>query len=188
MDKIVTILTCISEEEHSMTTKIKFGTDGWRGFIGEDYTFANVRRCAQGFASYLLDKGKQGQWVVIGYDKRFLSENFALATAEVLCGNGFKVYLTQDATPTPVIAFSVVNKGAAGAINITASHNPPTDNGFKVRDERGGAVNPEGLKQIESLIPDSENEVKLVSAEETEKIGALVRFDPAPAYIEHLKS
>lgn len=171
-----------------MTQKIKFGTDGWRGFIAEDYTFANVRRCTQGFARYLIEKGKQGQWVVIGYDKRFLSENFALAAAEVLCGNGLKVYLTKSATPTPVIAFSVVNKKAAGAINITASHNPPTDNGFKVRDPNGGAIDPEGLKQIEALIPDSESEVKYLSAEEAENSGQLVRFDPAPNYIEHLQS
>lgn len=171
-----------------MTQKIKFGTDGWRGFIAEDYTFANVRRCTQGFARYLIEKGKQGQWVVIGYDKRFLSENFALAAAEVLCGNGLKVYLTKSATPTPVIAFSVVNKKAAGAINITASHNPPTDNGFKVRDPNGGAIDPEGLKQIEALIPDSESEVKYLSAEEAENSDQLVRFDPAPNYIEHLKS
>ncbi len=71
-----------------MTFKITFGTDGWRGVIAEDYTFDNVRRCAQGFASYLLKRGKQGQWIVVGHDKRFGSENFAVAVAEVLAGNG----------------------------------------------------------------------------------------------------
>ena len=123
-----------------MAFKIKFGTDGWRGVIAEDYTFDNLRRCAQGFASYMLSQGKQGQWIVVGHDKRFHSENFAAAVAEVLAGNGLKVYLTDGATPTPVIAYAVVDKKAAGAVNITASHNPPTDNGFKVRNETGGAI------------------------------------------------
>lgn len=169
-----------------MTQKITFGTDGWRGVIAGDYTFDNVRRCAQGFASYLKNQGKQGEWVVVGYDKRFQSENFALASAEVLCGNGFRVYLTNDATPTPVISFSTVNRGAVGAINITASHNPPTDNGFKVRNETGGAVDPEGLKVIESLIPETVAGVHSMKADEAKANGSLVLFDPAPAYIEHI--
>ena len=135
-----------------MVDTIKFGTDGWRGAIAEDYTFDNVRRAAQGFASYLLEKGKQGQWVILGYDKRFDSEYFAAAAAEVLAGNGLKVWLTDGATPTPVIAYAVVDKKACGAINITASHNPATDNGFKVRDENGGAIDPEGLIEIETGI------------------------------------
>ena len=103
-----------------MAFTIKFGTDGWRGVIAEDYTFDNVRRAAQGFASYLLEKGKQGQWVIVGHDKRFDSEFFAAAAAEVLAGNGLKVWLTAGATPTPVIAYAVVDKKACGAINITA--------------------------------------------------------------------
>ena len=83
--------------------KIRFGTDGWRGRIAEDYTFDNVRRCAQGFAAYLLQNGGQDEWVVVGYDRRFHSENFAAAVAEVLAGNGLRAYLTKGATPTPVI-------------------------------------------------------------------------------------
>lgn len=171
-----------------MGHKIMFGTDGWRGVIAEDYTFDNVRRCAQGFAHYLKTKGYKDEWVVVGYDKRFHSENFAQAAAEVLCGNGFRVYLTDKATPTPVIAYAVVERKAIGAVNITASHNPPTDNGFKVRDASGGAIDPEGLKRIESAIPDEMSAVKRMPASEAEAQGRLVRFDPAPAYIEHLKS
>jgi phosphomannomutase len=170
-----------------MTFKIKFGTDGWRGTIAEDYTFDNVRRAAQGFASYMLNQGKAGQWVVIGHDKRFASENFAVAAAEVLAANGLRVYLTDGATPTPVIAFSVVNKKACGAINITASHNPPSDNGFKVRNETGGAIDPEGLVKIEAGIPDSLEEVKRIDYAQAEKAGLIVKFDPAPAYIEHIQ-
>lgn len=171
-----------------MSYQIRFGTDGWRGVIAEDYTFDNVRRAAQGFASYLLQQGKKDEWVVIGHDKRFQSENFALAAAEVLAGNGLRVYLTQDATPTPVIAYAVVHQKACGAINITASHNPPTDNGFKVRDEHGGAIPPEGLKAIEALIPPTVEGVKRMSAAEAESQGRLIRFDPAPAYIEHIQT
>ena len=170
-----------------MTYKIKFGTDGWRGVIAEDYTFDNVRRAAQGFASYLLENGKQGQTVVVGYDKRFDSEFFAAAAAEVLAGNGFTVHLTDKATPTPVISFSVVNHKACAGLNITASHNPPTDNGFKVRNEFGGAIDPDGLKKIESLIPDSVDAVKREDIDKATAVGHITTFDAAPAYIEHLK-
>jgi phosphomannomutase len=170
-----------------MIDKIKFGTDGWRGVIAEDYTFDNVRRAAQGFASYLLEQGRQGQWVVVGYDKRFHSENFAAATAEVLAANGFGVYLTDSATPTPTIAFAVVNRKACGAVNITASHNPHTDNGFKVRDENGGAIDPEGLKQIEALIPDSVESVKRILLNNAMRDGKVIIFDASEAYAAHIE-
>ncbi len=169
-----------------MISKIKFGTDGWRAVIADDYTFANVKRCAQGYASYLVNHGKTGEFVVVGYDKRFHSENFASTVASVLYGNGFKVFLTDTATPTPVISFSVVNLKAAGAINITASHNPPTDNGFKVRNEFGGAIDPEGLLEIENCIPDDVSLVKELPFIEGTKSGNIVVFDPAPAYIQHI--
>lgn len=170
-----------------MPEKIKFGTDGWRGVIAEDYTFDNVRRCAQGFASYCIQQGKGEGWVVVGHDKRFQSENFALAVAEVLAGNGIHVYLTDGPTPTPVISYSVVEKKAVGAINITASHNPPTDNGFKVRNEFGGAIDPEGLEVIESLIPDDMKDVKRLPAKAAIDKDLIVYFDPAPAYIRHIE-
>lgn len=169
-----------------MTFKIVFGTDGWRGRMADDYTFANVRRCAQGFAEYMLGLGNAGKWVVLGYDNRFQSEYFAEAVAEVLAGNGLKVYLTDGATPTPVISYSVVVKKAIGAVNITASHNPPLDNGFKVRNEFGGAIAPEGLKEIESRIPDSLDQVASMKLEEAEAQGLVVRFDPAPEYIQQI--
>jgi alpha-D-glucose phosphate-specific phosphoglucomutase len=170
-----------------MATPIKFGTDGWRGVIAEDYTFDNVRRCAQGFASYILSLGKQGAWIVVGHDKRFASEHFAAACAEVLAGNGLRVWLTDGATPTPVIAYAVIDKRAAGAANITASHNPPADNGFKVRDQRGGAIDPDGLKQIENLIPDELSAVKRMAYKDAEAQGLIKKFDAAVAYIAHLK-
>ncbi len=167
--------------------KIHFGTDGWRGRIVEDYTFANIRRCTQGFAKYLLEKGAKDEWVVVGYDQRFHSENFAVAVAEVLAANNLRAYLTDKATPTPAIAYSVVNKKAVGAVNITASHNPPTDNGFKVRDEHGGAIDPEGLLKIESFIPESPDQAHRIPLEDGISQGRIQYFDPDPAYLEQLK-
>jgi len=164
-------------------TKIQFGTDGWRGQIAEDYTFDNVRRCAQGYASHMLEQGHSGESLVVGYDKRYASEHFASAVAEVLSANKFNVWLTNTATPTPVIAYAVIDKQAVGAINITASHNPPTDNGFKVRDHTGGAIAPNGLKNIESHIP-SVSTVKSIVTSNTQELVEI--FDPAPPYINHL--
>jgi len=170
-----------------MVQEIKFGTDGWRGHVAENYTFANVRRCTQGFASYLIDEGFQDSWVVVGHDRRYQGEIFAAAVAEVLVGNGLNVYLTDGPTPTPVISYAVVDKKAAAAINITASHNPFTDNGFKVRDENGGAIDPEGLTRIEKLIPDTEDQVQRIVISDALESGKLFYFDAAPSYIDHIQ-
>jgi alpha-D-glucose phosphate-specific phosphoglucomutase len=164
---------------------IKFGTDGWRGRIAEDYTFDNVRRCTQGFAFYLQQQGKGGAKIVVGHDRRFGGEHFAAAAAEVLAGNGFQALVTDGPTPTPVISYAVVAQEAAAAINITASHNPPTDNGFKVRDEHGGAIAPDGLREIEERIP-AVTGVKRVALDEAVAQGTIRTFDPAPAYLEQL--
>ena len=168
-----------------MEATIRFGTDGWRARIAEDYTFDNVRRCAQGFAGYLSARGQGGADVVVGYDKRFAAEDFAAAAAEVMAGNGFRVWLMDTATPTPLIAYSIVERRAAGAINVTASHNPPSDCGFKVRDERGAAVAPDGLVEIEALIPPID-EVRRVPLAEAQAKGRIVVWDPAPAYLAHI--
>lgn len=167
---------------------IKFGTDGWRGRIADDYTFGNLRRCATGYAKYILTTAKQGQKpsVVIGHDKRFQSEDFAAAAAEVLAAHGIKVWLTDGATPTPTIAFAVPTKKALGAINITASHNPPQDNGFKVRGNTGGAIDPEGLKAIEAAIPPS-SEVKTLDYDAATKKGLIEKFDASAEYIANIK-
>ncbi|MDY6877298.1 MAG: phosphoglucomutase/phosphomannomutase family protein [Chloroflexota bacterium] len=166
-------------------TDIHFGTDGWRARIAEDYTFDNVRRCAQGFASYLVAQGKGGTDLVVGHDKRFAAEHFGAAAAEVMAANGFRVWLTDTATPTPTISYSIVEREAAAGINITASHNPPWDCGFKVRDEHGAAVAPGGLREIESLIPPA-GEVKRVPLEEAQAKGQIVIWDPVPAYLAHI--
>lgn len=166
-------------------TVIQFGTDGWRGKIAEDFTFDNVRRCAQGFARYLAAHGKSGTDIVIGHDRRFASRDFAVAAAEVMAANGHRVWLTEGPTPTPVISYSVVERRAAGAINITASHNPPSDNGFKVRDEHGAAIAPDGLREIEAAIPPVE-EVRRTDFATAQAEGRIVVWDPAPAYIAHI--
>lgn len=166
---------------------IKFGTDGWRGRIADDYTFDNVRRCAQGFSNYLIKDGQAENGVVVGHDKRFQAEYFAIATAEVLATNGIKVWLTDRAMPTPAISYSVVDRHAGGAVNITASHNPPEDCGFKVRDSGGGAIAPEGLKKIEALIPDDISGVKRNKIENLRDDGLVSLFDARPAYIAQLR-
>jgi phosphomannomutase len=168
------------------TQAIRFGTDGWRGRIADNYTYAAVRRCAQGFAQFLTSTETQGRSVVVGFDQRFASEHFAAAAAEVLAGNGFHVLLTSSATPTPAIAYAVLHHQAAGAVNITASHNPAWDNGFKVRDHTGGAIAPQGLKQIESFIPDTDDEVARRPLQQAEASGWIEPFDAAPAYQEQL--
>ncbi|MCA9996552.1 MAG: phosphoglucomutase/phosphomannomutase family protein, partial [Anaerolineales bacterium] len=165
-------------------TAIKFGTDGWRARIAEDYTFDNLRRCAQGFANYLINDGKTGS-VVIGHDRRFQAEHFAAAAAEVLAANGIHVWLTDGATPTPTISYAVVDKQAGGAINITASHNPPEDCGFKVRDPLGGALAPAALKKVEAVIPEIDG-VKRMRLNDAMSDGLVTKFDAAPAYIAQI--
>jgi len=169
---------------------IIFGTDGWRGSIGEDYTFDSVRRCAQGFADYLkaTHDSQLARGVVIGGDKRFLSEQFAAAAAEVLVGNGIPVHFCGGGVPTPVISFGATERHAIGAINITASHNPPGDNGFKVRDPNGGAIDPDGLKAIEKRIPDDVAAVKRAPFDAAVKTGLIRHYDPVPAYDARIRS
>ena len=171
-----------------MTYKIKFGTDGWRAFLAKDYTFENLQRCAQGFANYMNSLGKTGETLVVGHDCRFLAEEFAQTVASVLAANGFKILLTSDPTPTPVISFAIVDSKAAGGVNITASHNPPADNGFKVRDATGGAIAPEGLQLIEDLIPDTASKVITTPYQKAVEAGQIEVFDASINYIEHIKS
>ncbi len=160
---------------------IKFGTDGWRGRIGDDYTFENVRRCAQGFATFLQQNGRAAQGIIIGHDKRFQAEYFAQAAAEVIAANGIHVWLTDGPTPTPAISYAVVDKQAGGAVNITASHNPFWDCGFKVRDPQGGAIAPADLKKIEGQIPES-TAVSRLKFDDAVSDGRITLFDAGLAY------
>ena len=128
-------------------TQIKFGTDGWRAVIAEDFTFANVARVAQATADYWKSEvgsrksevfGRELK-IVVGYDRRFFSDRFAQTTAEVFAGNGFQVVLTPESTPTPSVSFAVKHLHAVGGVMITASHNPPSFNGFKLKSYYGGS-------------------------------------------------
>src|SRR5437588_4188542 len=122
--------------------QIKFGTDGWRAVIAEDFTFGNVERVAQAAADYWLENPVPGTSakVVVGYDRRFLSNGFAQRVAEVMAGNAFQVILTPDPTPTPSVSFAVKAQKAIGGVMITASHNPPVFNGFKLKAHFGGSA------------------------------------------------
>jgi alpha-D-glucose phosphate-specific phosphoglucomutase len=166
-------------------TTIKFGTDGWRAGIAEDYTFANVRLITQGVADHLHAQGLAGRGMIVGYDTRFRSDDFALAVAEVLAGNGIKAHLCSGPAPTPVSSYAILDRHTAGGINITASHNPCTDNGYKLRSEYGGAAGPEVLKQVEARIA-AVQKVRRLPLPEAEAQGLVERFDPAPAYIAQI--
>jgi len=171
-----------------VNTAIKFGTDGWRGVIAEDFTFDNVRLCAQAVAEHLQDKGIAPRGLVIGYDTRFASEHFAQACAEVIAANGIKAYLCPKATPTPVISYGVRVKGAAGAIIITASHNPAIWNGFKIKTEIGTSAPPEVEADVERRLPHilDQNGIKHLQLGEGLEQGLIEYVDLAPAYLQHL--
>lgn len=134
--------------------QIKFGTDGWRAVIAEDFTFANVARVAQATADYWIANPMAGteRKVIIGYDRRFLSDQFARCAAEVFCGNGFAVVLTAQPTPTPAVSFLVKAKRAIGGVMLTASHNPPAFNGFKLKAHFGGSAEPSMCQGVEAML------------------------------------
>ena len=169
-------------------SSIKFGTDGWRATIAEDYTFENVRYCAQGTADYLIECGLASRGMVVGYDMRFLSEDFASAVAEVLAGNGITAYLVNKPTPTPVLSYAILPHKAAGGIWITASHNPPRDNGFKLRSEYAGAAAPDILTAVEAniAIRQAREEIKRLDLDKGIKQGLIQPTDADEPYLEQL--
>jgi phosphomannomutase len=134
--------------------QIKFGTDGWRAVIAEDFNFSNVEKVAQATADYWRANPVAGTTakVVVGYDRRFLSNEFARRTAEVLAGNEFDVVLTPEPTPTPSVSFAVKKMGAIGGVMITASHNPPMFNGFKLKSDYGGSAESSTCQAIEGYL------------------------------------
>jgi phosphomannomutase len=164
-------------------TTIVFGTDGWRARVADDYTFVNVRRCAEGVARYVADRGEQAKGVVVAYDRRFASEHFAAAAAEVLLAYDIPVAFAVDAVPTQMSSYEVVERGAAAGVVITASHNPWTDNGFKVKSPTGAAAGPEMLAALEAVI--HENGGRAIPSRpmaDAEAAGLVERFDPYPGY------
>lgn len=172
-----------------MTTRIKFGTDGWRAIIAEDYTFENVRICAQSVARYLLDRKTAQHGLVIGYDPRFQSENFAAAVAEVAAANGVKAYLCDRVAPTQVVSWGILDRKAAGAVVITASHNPPIWNGFKYKPEYAGSASPEVVAALEErigAIQAGKDSVRRMPLAEAQDKGLVVMYNPVPPYFQQI--
>ncbi|HEY5488082.1 MAG TPA: hypothetical protein VIK06_10565 [Candidatus Limnocylindrales bacterium] len=163
--------------------QIVFGTDGWRAKVADDFTFQNVRRCAHAVAEYVAGRGEQSKGVVIAYDRRFASEHFAAAAAEVLLAADIHVALAAGAVPTQMSSFEVVQRGAAAGIVITASHNPWTDNGFKLKSPSGAAAGPEMLHAIEAnLATNGHLAIPRRSLADAEAAGMVERFDPFAGY------
>ena len=161
---------------------IKFGTDGWRAVIGEDFTFGNVSRVAQAVADYWSQNPVEGKKrkVIVGYDRRFLSNEFGRTTAQVLAANGFQVVLTPEPTATPAVSFAVHQQKAIGGVMITASHNPPIFNGFKLKSHFGGSAEAATCQAVEGFL--DRNPVN------AEKDGANIKVeDVRPAHYAALK-
>lgn len=165
-----------------MTPDIRFGTDGWRALIARDYTFDNVQLLTTALAAYLhkFQKEKAKNGVAIGYDTRFLSAEFARATAETLAKNGIPVYLADRDSPTPSIAWATRSMNLATGIMITASHNPPAWNGFKFFNTLGGPADKDMTNAVEAVLGRKFNH-KMAPATITE-------FDPRPALVEQLRT
>lgn len=140
-----------SQAKHA-SRSFRFGTEGWRGVIAEDFTLANVRRIAAALARYFVEFEDVRAGVVVGYDTRFLSPEAATAAAEVLSGAGLRVYLAQACAPVPAISFAVRHLRAAGAVMVTASHNPPSWNGLKLKASYGGPASPRVVAEVERIL------------------------------------
>jgi phosphomannomutase len=169
-------------------TKIRFGTDGWRAAIAEEYTFHNVRRCARGVAEHLQQIGAADRGVVVCHDRRFASEHFARACVEVLAAHDIRSYTPAEAVPTQVGSFFTRELGAGAGIVITASHNPWTDNGFKVKADTGGAAAPEMLAAMEATMdthPEAEPPPRR-DYEDAVAAGMVETFDPYPRFRDQL--
>ena len=164
-------------------TRIVFGTDGWRARVADDFTFENVRRCADGVARYVVGRGEEAKGVVVAFDRRFASEHFAAAAAEVLLAHDIPVFLASVAVPTQMTSYEVVQRSAAAGIVITASHNPWTDNGFKVKAPTGAAAGAEILSVIEAAIAENGGAaIERRPLADAEAAGLVERFDPYPGY------
>jgi len=182
-------------------SQITFGTDGWRGIIARDFTFANVELVARAVAAYVKDRGLAARGVIVGYDNRFLSDQFARTVAGVLDEEGIPVCLVEKSAPTPVVAFAIKEAGAGGAVMLTASHNPPEYNGIKFIPEYAGPALPHITKEIEEnirrlsgegLSPGGDQAPPDVPKADVPKADVPKeqpwrKIDPRPAYFAHVK-
>lgn len=166
-----------------MPLLIAFGTDGWRGIIAEDFIFDNVRLVSRAVADYIISEGLQDRGIVVGYDNRFLSDRFAEEVAEEMRKKGIPVYLIDKPAPTPVTAYAIKIHSAAGAVMLTASHNPPEYNGFKFIPEYAGPALPHVTKQIEENIKkQQEIHCQGVLEEAEGRYGHMVELHHTPDY------
>lgn len=166
-----------------MTTQVKFGTSGWRAIIADDFTVANVRRAVTGIARYVASQQPSGAQVIVGRDPRYMGERFIEIAAEVLRAFGIKPLIIPDPAPTPAIAFEVIRLKTDGAVNFTASHNPPEYNGIKFSTPDGAPALPEVTKKIEALVPaDGEYSRPAAATPPEDK-----QIDPRPAYLARLQ-
>ncbi len=175
---------------------IKFGTDGWRAIISEEFNFENVRKVAQAIATYLKSKNlnsKQSQnsksknQIIIGYDARFLADKFAIEIAKVMKENGISSLITERDTPTPIVAWSVKDKGALGAIMLTASHNPPEYCGIKFIPDYAGPANEEITKQIERNLSEMTNDKIQMTNKSSKSQAQIEHFEPREHYFEYIE-
>ena len=169
--------------------QIKFGTDGWRGVIARDFTFDNLSLVAQATMDYLNRAGLGDKLLVIGYDRRFLSRDFARRVAEVAVGNGIQVRLTDGYAPTPAVSWAVHEMGAGAGVMITASHNPPEYNGFKVKEAYGGSARPATTKVLEEIVAyNVANGRRVVECpyDEALRKGMIQLFDPCENYFHQI--
>ena len=178
---------------------IKFGTDGWRAVISEEFTFDNVRKVAQAIADRALAEwqpptnaqAKATPSLVVGFDTRFLSDRYARAVAEVLAANGIHVWLTHGDAPTPMVSYAIVDKQAAGGVMITASHNPPRYNGIKLKAAYGGGATSAVAKLVEKRIEENDalgNPPRRMELSAAVDQGLVTWFDPLPAYRDHVRT
>ncbi len=159
-------------------TQIKFGTDGWRGVVADDFTFGNVRRVAQGAAQYMKARSNE-PLAIVGYDCRFASEDFASAVADVFAANGVKTLIFDRPSPTQVASWTVIDRKATGAGVITASHNPYQFNGFKYKTETGSAVPAEVIAELERNIAALD---EVPAPDHTVAHGLVSSYDPRGPY------
>jgi len=166
-------------------TKIKFGTDGWRGVIADDFTFENVRRVAQATADYWNSLVGTHKAAIVGYDNRFLSETYAKLVCEVLAANGIKALYPPLAVPTPAVTFAVRDRKLCGAVMITASHNPPQFNGYKLKAHYAGPADPEICAQVEARV--DRTPVRAMNFDDGVKSGDIEVYDPREAHVAAVK-
>jgi phosphoglucomutase len=168
---------------------IAFGTSGWRGILCEDFTFENVKVVTQAIADYLKMSGEADKGVIIGRDTRFMGKRFTEEAAGVLAGAGIKALLCDRDVPTPVIAFEILRRGAAGGINFTASHNPPEYNGIKFSPSWGGPALPETTRDIERRANEMMGDFcySELSLDEAKRRGLLELIDPRETYLAALE-